>query len=119
MWLKLGMQNPLPYPSDLSDAQCAVLEPFMPPPSRRGRKPTAWRTVLNAIFYVLRSGGAWRMLPKNFPPWSTVYEWFRRWRREGLWQKIHDALRAQVRVRHGKARQPSAGILDSQSVKVA
>jgi putative transposase len=101
------------------DAQYALLEPLLPKPARRGRKPTPWRTVLNAIFYVLRTGGAWRMLPINFPPWSTIYEWFRRWRREGLWQKIHDAVRAQLRQRHGKQRQPSAGIVDSQSVKVA
>jgi putative transposase len=113
------MQSSQLYPSDLNDRQCAVLQPLIPKPSRRGRKPTPWRAVLNAIFYVLRSGCAWRMLPHNFPPWSTVYEWFRRWRRLGVWQKIHEALRAQLRVRYGKARQPSAGIVDSQSVKVA
>jgi putative transposase len=119
MWLKLGMQTSQLYPSDLTDRQCAVLEPLVPKPACRGRKPTPWRKVLNAIFYVLRSGCAWRMLPKNFPPWSTVYEWFRRWRRQNVWQKIHEELRAQLRQQHGKERQPSAGIVDSQSVKIA
>jgi len=119
MWLKLGMQDLPLYPSDLTDQQCAVLQPLMPRPAKRGRRPTAWRAVLNAIFYLLRSGGAWRMLPKNYPPWPTVYGWFRRWQRRGVWLKIHDALRVQVRQRSGKHRQPSAGIVDSQSVKVA
>jgi putative transposase len=75
--------------------------------------------VLNAIFYVLRSGCAWRLLPKSYPPWQTVYGWYRRWQRRGVWEKLHEALRAQVRQRAGKQRQPSAGIVDSQSVKVA
>jgi putative transposase len=119
MWLKLGMQDSQLYPSDLTDQQVAVLDPHLPPPAKRGRKPTPWRQVLNAIFYLLRSGGAWRMLPKHYPPWPTVYGWFRRWQGNGVWWKIHEALRAQVRARSGKPRQPSAGIMDSQSVKVA
>lgn len=113
------MQQTKRYPTDLSDAEYAVLEPLRPPSAKRGRKPTPWRTILNAIFYVLRSGGAWRLLPKCFPPWQTVSEWFRRWRREGLLEKWHEALRAQVRQHCGKQRQPSAGIVDSQSVKIA
>jgi transposase len=122
IWLKLGMKNNKStkrYPTDLSDAGFAVLEPLRPPPAKRGRKPTPWRTVLNAIFSVLRSGGAWRLLPKCFPPWQTVYEWFRRWQRAGLWQQWHDALRARLRQHSGKQRQPSAAIVDSQSVKFA
>jgi putative transposase len=113
------MQNSQLYPCDLNDGQARVLEPLIPQPARRGRKRTPWRTVLNAICYVLRSGGAWRLLPKNYPPWQTVYGWYRRWQQGGVWQKIHDTLRAQVRQRAGKNRQPSAGIVDSQSVKVA
>jgi len=112
-------KKPKRYPTDLSDAEFAVLEPLHRPPAKCGRKPTPWRTVLNAIFYVLRSGGAWRLLPKCFPPWQTVYEWFRRWQREGLWQQWHDALRGRLRQHSGKQRQPSAGIVDSQSVKIA
>jgi putative transposase len=119
MWLKLGMQDSRLYPSDLTDQQVTVLEPHLPPPAKRGRKRTSWRAVLNAIFYLLRSGGAWRMLPKEYPPWQTTYGWFRRWQRSGVWLKIHETLRAQVRQRAGKERQPSAGIVDSQSVKVA
>jgi putative transposase len=119
IWLKLGMQNSQLYPCDLSAAQADVLEPLMPKPARRGRKPTPWRCVLNAIFYVLRSGCAWRYLPKHYPPWQTVYGWYRRWQQRGVWQQIHDELRARVRVQAGKARQPTAGIVDSQSVKVA
>lgn len=113
------MQNSQLYACDLTDAQTGVLEPLIPKPARRGRKRTPWRAVLNAIFYVLRTGGAWRLLPNDYPPWQTVYGWYRRWQQCGLWQKIHDSLRAQLRQRSGKNRQPSAGIVDSQSVKVA
>jgi len=113
------MQNTQLYPCELSDAQAAVLHPLLPKPARRGRKPTAWRRVLNAIFYVLRCGCAWRYLPKHYPPWPTVYGWYRRWQQAGVWQQIHDELRARVRVRAGKHRQPTAGMVDSQSVKIA
>jgi putative transposase len=113
----MGMQSSQPYPSDLTDAQYSILEPLLPPRAKRGRKATAWRTVLNAIFYILRSGAAWRLLPKTFPPWQTIYEWFRRWRRNGLWPTIHDTLRSRVRQHCGRHRQPTAAILDSQSVK--
>jgi len=119
MWLKLGMHHTQLYPSDLTDQQVAVLKPHLPPPAKRGRKPTPWREVLNAIFYLLRSGCAWRMLPKHFPPWQTVYGWLRRWQHRGVWDKLHEALRVGVRQRGSKHRQPSAGIIDSQSVKVA
>lgn len=119
IWLKLGMQSSQLYPCDLLDAQADVLQPLLPKPARRGRKPTPWRRVLNAIFYVLRTGCTWRYLPKQYPPWSTVYGWYRRWQRCGVWQQIHDELRAQLRVREGKDRPPTAGIVDSQSVKVA
>lgn len=113
------MQHSQLYACDLTDAQAGVIEPLLPKPARRGRKRTPWRAVLNAIFYVLRSGGAWRLLPKDYPPWQTVYGWYRRWQQRGIWQKIHDTVRAQLRQRVGKNRQPSAGIVDSQSVKVA
>jgi putative transposase len=113
------MQNSQRYPCDLTDAQAGVFEPLLPTPARHGRKPTPWRAVLNALFYLLRSGCAWRLLPKSYPPWQTVYGWYRRWQQRGLWQKIHDAVRAQLRQQAGKQSQPSAGILDSQSVKVA
>lgn len=113
------MQNSKIYDCDLNDAQAGVIEPLIPKPARRGRKRTSWRAVLNAIFYILRTGAAWRFLPKSYPPWQTVYGWFRRWQRCGQWQKIHDTLRGDLRERTGKKRQPTAGIVDSQSVKTA
>jgi len=113
------MRNTQLYPSDLNNEQWSILENLLPPVAPRGRPPHPRRLVLDAIFYILRSGCAWRMMPKDFPPWQTVYGYFRRWQRQGYWQKIHDSLRAQVRERSGKQRQPTAAILDSQSVKVA
>ena len=108
-----------PYPTDLSDAEWRIIEPLLPRPSTRRGRPRvhSYREILNAIFYVLRTGGAWRMLPHDFPPWQTVYHYFRQWRRDGTWQRIHDALRRQVRVASGRQEEPEAAILDSQSVK--
>jgi transposase len=107
-----------PYPSDLSDAQWAYLEPLLPP-VRPGGRPRAHplREIVNAIRYVLRGGIAWRALPHEYPPWQTVYHYFRAWRLDGTWERLNDELRGLVRERAGRHRQPSAGILDSQSVK--
>ena len=107
-----------PYPSDLSDAEWALLAALLPPPASRGR-PRKWpaRLVADAVFYLLRTGCAWRMLPREFPPWPTVFAHFRRWRRDGTLRRAHDALRGQVRVREGRAAEPSAGVIDSQSAK--
>ena len=77
------------------------------------------RDVLDAIFYVDRAGGAWRMLPGDFPPWQTVYTYFRNWSRDGTWEAIHDILRRSTRLIDGRDEEPSAGIIDSQSVKTA
>ena len=86
-----------PYPSDLLDVEWELLAPLLPPPSWTGR-PRKWpaRVIADAIFYVLRSGCAWRMLPREFPPWPTVYAHFRRWRRDGTLRRVHDALRPRV-----------------------
>ena len=101
-----------PYDSDLTDAQWSILEPMLPPPKRRGRpRKTDLREVVNAIIYTLRSGCAWRLLPHDLPPWQTVYTYFRTWKR------VHDALRAEVRRADGRNPEPSAAIIDSQSVK--
>ncbi|MBN8247534.1 MAG: transposase, partial [Verrucomicrobia bacterium] len=81
----------------MSPAQWAVMEPLLPTPKTRGRPPTPARQILNAIFYVLRSGCQWRLLPKEFGPWQTVYGWFRRWRLSGVWSQVHNRLRALVR----------------------
>jgi len=108
------------YPSDLTEAQWAIIAALMPPAinGRTGRPRThALREVWNAIFYQARNGGTWRALPHDFPPWDTVWFHFRRWRDSGLLQRVHDALREQVRVMTGKHPTPSAAIIDSQSVK--
>jgi putative transposase len=110
--------NRQPYPTDITDAEWTALAPHMPKPKLGGRpRVHAVRAILNAIFYVLRSGCAWRLLPHDLPPWKTVYHYFRVWRLQGLWARLHTALREAVRTKVGRDRQPSAGILDSQSVK--
>ena len=111
------MRNP-PYPSDLSDEEWMLLEPLLPPPAHTGRKgkyPT--REIANAIFYLLRSGCTWRMLPRDLPPWPVVYWHFAKWRDTGVWQRANDALRTQLRVQQGRQAEPSAASMDSQSVK--
>ena len=115
---KRGMQKQLTYPTDLTDAQWAQIEPWVPGPKPGGRPLThSRRVIINAILYILHAGCAWRMLPKDFPPWSTVYGYFWRWSKAGLWQQIHNKLLALVRAQSGKAPQPTAAILDSQTVK--
>ena len=106
------------YPSDLSDEEWQRLEPMIPVHTGIGR-PVKWsrRELVNAMLYVLRSGCQWRMLPHEYPPYGTVFYHFRQWRRAGLWERINQALREQVRVEAGREAQPSAGVLDSQSVK--
>src|SRR5215831_14726360 len=111
------MERPT-YPSDLTDAQWAVLEPLIPPAEPGGRARTVeMREVLNGINYLLRTGCAWRFLPHDLPPWGTVHYYLRRWQRDGTWQTIHDILRSRVRRAVGKEDSPSAAILDSPSVK--
>lgn len=106
------------YPSDLTDAEWAILAPLIPPAREGGRpRTTEMRDVLDAIFYVNRTGCQWRALPHDFPPWSTVWSYFRRWRDDGTWQRIHTALRERVRLKQGREPTPSAAIIDSQSVK--
>ncbi len=106
------------YPTDLTDAQWALLEPLVPRAKPGGRPRSAdVRAVVDAILYVLRNGITWRALPHDFPPWRTVYHYFRAWRLDGTWERIHDALRDEVRAAAGRQASPSAAILDSQSVK--
>lgn len=112
------------YPSSTSDVQWALLEPFLPPAGNMGGKGGRHekhprRLVLDAIFYVVSGGIAWRALPREFPPAMTVYDIFRRWVKTGAWQRIHDALRDQARVRAGRKATPTAAIIDSQSVRGA
>ena len=106
------------YPSDLMYDQWNLIEPMIPPAKKGGRPRTAdMREVVNAILYLVRTGCAWRLLPHDFPPWGTVHYYYRRYRMEGVWQKIHDTLREQVRVSAQREASPSVGIVDSQSVK--
>ena len=106
------------YATDLTDAEWALLQPMLPPEASTGRpRVHARRTVLNAIFYVLRTGCAWRFLPQEWPAWQTVYGYFRRWRLDGTWERIHQALCQRLRLQLHRDPQPSAGSVDSQSVK--
>jgi transposase len=108
----------LRYETDLTDAEWALIEPLLPEPQVRGR-PRGWslREVMNAIFYVLRGGVAWRLLPKDFPPRTTVYRWFSSWRDTGLFERLNHRLVMADRERVGREASPSAAVLDSQSVK--
>jgi transposase len=108
------------YPSDLDDAEWAVIGPLIPGPCRRGRPLVhARRVIVNAILYVNRTGCAWRYLPKDFPPWRTVYGYFARWRDDGTLQLLHDGLRDQARAAAGRGPRPTAAVIDSQSVRAA
>ena len=106
------------YKSDLTDKEWQIIKPLIPPPKPGGHPRTVdMREVVNAIFYLLRTGCSWEMLPHDFPPYSTVYYYFRRWQRRGIWQQMNQVLRDQVRMKQGKAAQATAAIIDSQSVK--
>jgi putative transposase len=109
-----------PYPSDLTDAQWGLLDPLLPParPGGRPRKHDL-REVLNALFYLNREGCSWRALPHDFPPWKTVYNYFRAWTQDGTWDRVHEALRQQVRRQAGRDPAPRSSAVDSQSVKTA
>ena len=106
------------YTSDLTDAQWERIAPLIPPAKPGGRpRSVNVRAVLDAIFYRTKTGCQWRNLPHDLPPWGTAAGYYRIWRRSGVWQTIHDALREQVRVKAGREPTPSAAIIDSQSVK--
>ena len=106
------------YPTDLSDEEWFYIEPHLPVPRAPGRpRIHTLREILDAIFYIVRSGCAWRLLPHEFPPWKTIHHYFRIWRLDGTWEQLHAALRHRLRVRLKRDPQPSAGIVDSQSVK--
>jgi putative transposase len=107
-----------PYPTDLSDPQWEVLKPHLPPPNTRGAPRTVnLREIMNALLYLARTGCQWRMLPHDLPPWQTVYGYFSQWRDDGTWERINRELRIEIRELEGRDGEPSAAILDSQSVK--
>src|ERR687893_3184252 len=108
------------YPSELTDKEWTLLKPLLASPERRGRPPK-WpvRYVADAVFYLLRSGCAWRMLPREYPPWQTVYYHFRKWRLDGRLRQAHDRLRDAVREAEGRTGDPSGAVIDSQAVKTS
>lgn len=105
------------YPTDLSDAEWAILEPFFAPYATGRPRVRPIRDVLDGLFYILRAGCSWRLLPHEYPPWSTVYYHFRLWRQDGTLESAMASLTRRERVRHGRDPEPSAVILDSQTVK--
>lgn len=105
------------YPSDLSDAEWALLAPLLAPAATGRPRTRELREIVDGICYVLRTGCQWRYVPDDFGPWSTVYYHFHRWRQDGTWAAVLDVLRRAERVRHGRHPDPSGALLDSQSVK--
>jgi len=107
-----------PYSTDLSDHEWNLIRHLVPA-TKPGGRPAKYpkREILNGIFYIVRGGCAWRLRPHDLPPWQIVYHYFWRWGQDGTWQLMHDLLRGDVRMAAGRHRQPSAGIIDSQSVK--
>jgi putative transposase len=106
------------YPTDMTDSQWHLIKDLLPPAKPGGRpRSLDMRAVINALFYVAVGGIKWRLLPREYPCWKSVYHYFRLWRKSGDWQRIHDTLRAQVRQQAGRHKHPTAGCLDSQSVK--
>lgn len=109
-----------PYSSDLTDEQWPIIGRLIPPAEPGGRdRSVNMREVVNGILYLNRTGCSWRLLPHEFPPWGTVHYYYRRFRLDGTWQRIHDKLRERVRRKVGKKPTPSAAVIDSQSVKTA
>lgn len=116
--VRLSSQKP--YPSDRSCAQWELLAPFIPEPSADSTRPTiARREIVNGILYVLRTGCSWRQMPHDLPDWHTAYHSFRLWKRDGTWERAMTSLRKQARHQLGRDEEPSAAIIDTQSIKTA
>jgi putative transposase len=106
------------YETDMSEIEWQIMEPLIPPAKPGGRhREVDMCEIVNGIFYILRGGNAWRQMPHDLPPWQTIYGYFNRWSKAGLWEAMNDGLREAVRLMAGRDREPSAAILDSQSVK--
>ena len=112
-----------PYPTSFTDDQWAIIEPFLPAAKTEGRtgrpREYSYRDIINGIFYVLRTGCTWDMMPNDLPPWLTCHHYFSQWRKDGTWVRMHDALRERLRVKTGRNATPSAAVIDSQTVKTA
>jgi transposase len=119
----MSAEAPRHYPTDLTDRQWALIEPLLPAaksgPARRGRPPGNRRRIVNAILYVVKTGCQWRWLPQEFGPWPTVHGYFNRWSQTTVWQGIMEELNMMERRRQGRHPEPTAGCIDSQSVKAA
>ena len=116
----LSHRNRPAYPSDVTDAQWAILEPLVPKSSTEGRPAEIERReIINGILYILRSGEPWRMMPHDLPNWQTVYQCFRDWKRDGTWERIHSCLRKRLRQELGRDEDPSAGSIDSQTIQTS
>ncbi len=117
----MGSMKRKPYPSDLTDAQWEKLRPLLEAArDPRGRPRTyPMREIVDALLYVLRGGISWRALPHDFPPWESVYDHFRRWKKNSTLERIHDVLRGEMREKQGRKKSPTAAVLDTQSVKTA
>ena len=114
------MKNRKRYATDITDDEWAIVEALVPRAksgAKGGRPPKSRREILNGIRYIARAGCAWRLMPHDLPHWATCYHYFRLWKRDGTWERMHDELRGDVREIAGRDRQPSAAIIDSQSVK--
>jgi putative transposase len=108
----------LPYTTDLTDEEWQILAPLLPPEKSGGRpRKYPLREVINGIQDILRGGCAWRLMPHDLPQWQTAYQTWRAWRQDGTWLRMHDQLRDEVRTRMGRHQQPSAAIIDAQTVK--
>jgi transposase len=108
------------YPSDVTDGQWEILQPLIPPLSPEASYyKHERRAIVNAILYVLRSGCPWRSLPHDVPPYGTVHYYFRKWQREGVWDRVLEVLRMRLRVKEGRDEEPSAAVIDSQSIKTS
>jgi putative transposase len=108
----------LAYATDLTEEAWQILQPLLPPDKSGGRpRKHPMREVLNGIPYVLRAGGAWRLMPHDLPPWQTAYQTCRAWRMDGTWMRLHDQLRDRLRIHMGRHPQPSAAIIDAQTVQ--
>jgi putative transposase len=106
------------YPTDLTDSQWHHIKDFFPPPKAAGRpREVDFREVVNAILYLVFTGCQWRFLPREYPRWRTVYGYFQQWQQDGTWYRAHETLRANLRRKQGRHKHPTAGALDSQSVK--
>lgn len=108
------------YPSNMTDEEWSKIKPLMPEPNRMGRpREVDFRQILDALFYVDRTGCQWRYLPSDFPKWTTVYYYSRKWNCDGTMAHIHNTLRRDLRIKEGREPEPSAAIIDSQSVKTS